>query len=747
VQVWLDKQLAVGWQVFKKDPPVLSAALVVKAAYRLAPGQMEFVSEDDFTVTGDLYREEDPAKSLHYASDLALFKPRADVLLVGAARAPGGFPVHSLAVRLRVGDLCKTIEVIGNRKWEKRFFGARTSTPEPFVTMPLGYENAFGGAGYRYNPVGKGKGGADLPNLEDPRHRIGGPWDTPEPAGFGPLAADWGQRAGRLGTYDKKWFKTRWPWLPEDFDWGHFNAAPRDQQVEGYLRGDEVLELDNLHPSVPELRSRLPGRRARWFLLERLAEGGTSFREVPLHLDTLWIDVDSEKLVLVWRGLTNARSMGLKEIDQMLVITEPLEEPVKPLAFYQEELERRRTADDREFAALEEEANRQLAEAEAKLPPFDAEAEAQAAQAQAQANPSAPAPALDLAEVCAYLRETLANLEQQGASPEDPRVREVQAKLAQVKQLQTELADETPETRESVQARAVPGASFAEKNLSGLDLSGLDLSGVDFTEANLGQANLSGARLAGANLKGALMAGADLTGADLEGAVLDDAYLGEARLAKARMMGVSLNGTVLSGVDFEGMDFSGCQGKQTDFSGAKLARARFQGTRFPGADFSECHLEGADFSGAELPHATFDSVVASQINMAEADLSGFESNLASDFTGACFRGVKGAGSVWQEARLDGADFTGALLDRAIFAEASLQRVCCDGAMLASANFADSILCEAVLTGCNLLRASFDRADLTQADLRGSNLFEAGFWEAITEKTNFRGANLKSTLLG
>ena len=76
-------------------------------------------------------------------SDFAPFKPRCDVLLNGSAYAPDGQPAKRVEVGLRVGSMNKTFEVIGNRTWE-RSLGLITSTPpEPFVKMPISYDNRF----------------------------------------------------------------------------------------------------------------------------------------------------------------------------------------------------------------------------------------------------------------------------------------------------------------------------------------------------------------------------------------------------------------------------------------------------------------------------------------------------------------------------------------------------------------------------------------------------------------------------
>jgi hypothetical protein len=132
-----------------------------------------------------------------------------------------------------------------------------------------------------------------------------------------------------MGNYKGKYLEERWPWFPQDFDWGHYNAAPPDMQVEGYLRGDEDLLFENLHPENPQYRSKLPGLRARCFAsipADSGSEGGR-FHEVPLNLDTLWIDMDDEKLVLVWRGWMEVVSEDYEEVEHIFIMSESLEKP------------------------------------------------------------------------------------------------------------------------------------------------------------------------------------------------------------------------------------------------------------------------------------------------------------------------------------------------------------------------------------------------------------------------------------
>ena len=47
--------------------------------------------------------------------------------------------------------------------------------------------------------------------------------------GLGAVGRWWQPRLALAGTYDDSWKQTRWPGLPEDFDFGYWNCAPEDQ--------------------------------------------------------------------------------------------------------------------------------------------------------------------------------------------------------------------------------------------------------------------------------------------------------------------------------------------------------------------------------------------------------------------------------------------------------------------------------------------------------------------------------------
>jgi hypothetical protein len=127
-----------------------------------------------------------------------------------------------------------------------------------------------------------------------------------------------------LGNYGGDYMEKRWPWFAEDFDWAYFNAATEDMQYSGYLNGDETLFMENLHPSISEYRSQLPGVTPRCFLQEH--EGGEDFREVEMNLDTLYVDMDSETLSLVWRGVAEIKSHDFRELSHVYLASESLDE-------------------------------------------------------------------------------------------------------------------------------------------------------------------------------------------------------------------------------------------------------------------------------------------------------------------------------------------------------------------------------------------------------------------------------------
>ena len=371
---------------------------IVKATFALGASGVSraITKEQHLPLAGADKHTGDPAvTAVRYESDFVPFKPRADALCVGKAYAPRGIPLPECTIGFGVGSRFKTIRVIGNRRWVPALGGLthRMTDPEPFKSLPVSFDYAFGGKdagkpdGFRAfapNPVGKGYsesgGGLNnlaLPNLEDPGEAIKSWRSRPKPMSFGPVGRTWEPRISRVGTYDRRWLKERAPKPPEDFDPLFYNCAPADQQIKGYLRGDEEVRVQNMHPEHSDFRFRLPGILVRAFL-DKNVGASSQFQEIVMNLDTLWVDMEALQFVLVWRGRFSAA--GLQGNEPVLVVEERLDSAPLSLESYRPELLR--------YLAEEQEPERVVAEAEAELTKMEEQRAAElAALAQAAETP------------------------------------------------------------------------------------------------------------------------------------------------------------------------------------------------------------------------------------------------------------------------------------------------------------------------------------------------------------------------
>jgi hypothetical protein len=251
-----------------------------------------------------------PATSgLALDTDLVPSKKRVDVVLAGAIKVP--VPVEEVDVTLEVGTrIRKVVRVIGDRSWLPGLVSALSpSAPKPWTAMPIAWDRSFGGSDLsdsahveRRNPVGRGMQrkaaaaqGLPLPNFEDPRRLVRSWSDRVVPVGFGPVAPHWEPRVKRAGTFDAFWEAQRKPALPADFDPWFFNSAPDDQQLDGYLPGEEV-RLDYMTERVHE-RFRLPELRVPAYF----AVGGR-VDERPLVPDTVIIEPAARRISVVARA-------------------------------------------------------------------------------------------------------------------------------------------------------------------------------------------------------------------------------------------------------------------------------------------------------------------------------------------------------------------------------------------------------------------------------------------------------------
>lgn len=680
--------------------------------------------------------------------DLGFPKLHGEFLVYGSAFSPK--PVRGLEVQVHVGDLTKTLSVIGNRVWKLHASGE----PEPFTSMPIHYGNAFGGPDYAKNPLGKGAipdkaGIRPVPNVQDPRHLVLSPDDTPAPAGFTAYPLTWPQRLRHLGKVGDQWLLEDWPHLPADTNGELFSAAPDDQRLRGFFTGSEKIEIRNMHPEKSVISSVLPSLRARVFVNQQSGNKDT-FREVPCRAETLWLFPDREVGIILYRGTVATADEEYEDILQLYAQWESLSDPPQPVETYE-----RRFREELAPPAPQETA----------VPP-EAKPAPEPAAAPVQVPPPAPEmppeTAALLKEVQDFENKTMDVLKKSGIDPETA-----------LKQI--------PPAKE--------GAAAASLEDLGIALAALEMQLADFmkkfniTEAEVAKMTdpkpqapapsademIAALRKAGIN-KPEIEAQFKETEKMLKEttAAIDNLKKEPAAVAAPpepppetppppppagvvptieEVMAKYEKGEPLGGLDLTGLDFSGRQMPGADFSDTVLAGASFRQAKLPNAVFREAVLKDADFSEADLTGSSLEKADASGGRFAKAKLEG--ANLAgADFTGADFTeavmsGVGAVGTTFENAVMEGilahkmsapgTLFTGANLADADFAFADLRDADFSGALLS-----DCILGGAMAAGLRLSGATGERCRFGGCCLSGSRADET----TVLNDSRFFGVDLR-----
>lgn len=299
--------------------------ILVKATYEIVDPHTIKLAENQLPINlAGRYTGEPGTSSLLYPSECCIEKCSTDIYMHGHAQTPDQKPHTVLDVSLRVGEVSKLVRVFGNRVWQFKTYteggvertDCHISEPQPFTTMPLIYENAFGGQDNtpeddknhvfdERNFVGKGiitehSQHADfvqLPNLEDPSALIQSYTDQPAPAGFGPIPGEWLPRRQYAGTYDEQWEKERKPLLPTDFDPKFFNAAHPDLIAPNFLLGNEEVDIFNAS-SLGRLKFNLPAE-IPGISVQMVHEKP---KLINTLLDSIMINTDNHTVELLWRA-------------------------------------------------------------------------------------------------------------------------------------------------------------------------------------------------------------------------------------------------------------------------------------------------------------------------------------------------------------------------------------------------------------------------------------------------------------
>jgi hypothetical protein len=320
-------------------------SVLVKRSYRIVANGMCARAEADREIFGgDVHWDHPMNSSVRYETDFWPFKVATDVVLNGTAYTPRGSASASCSVSLQVEDVRKSVVVIGDRV--AKYAGGATpivTDPEPFTTMPIQYELAYGGTDvfsdvktvypYPRNPLGRGFAVANtretldnlaLPNVEDPATPLTagtlcigdyGKWEEcPLPAGFGWLPKVWRPRALLAGVLprdravEQELRQAYAQLIPEgdqrdaylkhgfrDMDFRFFNGASTGLALP-FLHGGEAVVTENLTPEG-RLSFRLPDDVPHIGL-----DIGEGVQEPEAVLHTVQIDMDEARVDMGWRG-------------------------------------------------------------------------------------------------------------------------------------------------------------------------------------------------------------------------------------------------------------------------------------------------------------------------------------------------------------------------------------------------------------------------------------------------------------
>lgn len=786
MEVVKDSPLSIAWVTFPVRPPAQTLVIAVKATFDLADIGPCALSEVQQLVTGDAFWDDDVEKAVRWDSDLAIAKPQGEWWLTGIWRPLPTRAITHAVIDVSVAGHKKRLAVIGDRWWNKGLLGGHTP-PLPLTAVPLSLDRAFGGPGHKDNPWGRGlapdpddaEGRVRLPNLEDVTNPIGSAGDRPRVATLFPIPRTHASRMALTGSYGPEYMATRWPYYPADFQWSHFQAAPPDQRIQGFFRGDERIEADGLHPDHPKIRCALPGIAPRVFLHPTGGAPEQPLTQVPMVLDTIVIDATEAKVLAVWRGHLEGVRETLEDVSHVFLVHEPLER-VGTVGEYRAWFDRKLAERDAEDAAFEPEP---LPEEPTRVTaPGTPEELAREAGKDAPPELVAEEPPDPLAERRRMLLEEgvppdlVEQLAPSGppAPPPDPAIaaKELEDAIAMARQLgdpnlvailesareplpEDDSATEPPPPeeppppptpREAVERALAAGESLAGAVLVEVDLSGLDFSGRDLSGAVLVRCDLRGCRFVRAQLAGAV-----LDESVLDRAVFDQASLAGAQLDRVRGEDVSFRGALLEDAHGERAflpraDLRHAHAARLSIPNAHLPDALFDGAILDAAELSGCELTRARFVDASLIDAWLDGGVVAHAALFEGANLWLLRAYGSDFSDAGFKWTRSDEARFGGSRLDRANFSFADLAKADFAGASCVQAIFLAVQGPGVVFDRAVLVGAQLGRANLLEASFMEANLHHADLRAANLYRAELYRARTEDALFELANLESTKL-
>lgn len=334
---------ALNFEQVDSEGNIYGIAIVKRSLFFFGDRPIDMAVSEDICLA-DEYHGNPNSSSIARPSDISPMKPFGDFIIIGNAYS--STERTSWEASLKFGDFIdKKIKIYGERYWkpiwEKKstlaliwddrerevFKGWKLSEPKPTNSVPLVYENAWGGAHpnpdddlgvYAYNPIGCGWLNDEhtdktqkykAPQIEDINNPIHDPFEEYKTQGFAPISPMWKQRAQYAGSYDEEWEKNQSPFLPMDFDDRFWQIAPEDQQFNkeqayghsAYIQG--INEKGIIDFKIPETRLALIS-----------IDHENKRLEIPMHPDTIIYDNHTKRVHILYKTRFDIDNLKLCEI-------------------------------------------------------------------------------------------------------------------------------------------------------------------------------------------------------------------------------------------------------------------------------------------------------------------------------------------------------------------------------------------------------------------------------------------------
>lgn len=650
-----------------------------------------------------------------------------------------------MTVSVSLGKVKKTLKVIGDRQWDGGFFSS-ASSPKKFIEMPLIYQHAYGAFDYDHNPLGKGvikkkyknkdRDCYFLPNIYLDNESTKADKNSHAVAGFGPLDISWPQRVCYQGSYDQQWLTDDHPGFPKDTNPKLFNAAPLEQQINGFFQPDTDYSIKGMNAESPVIEGQLPNINVRAFICQHV-DDEQKFKEIKTAIDTVWFFPELQLGVAIYRGVAQVNDSDGLDVKKLMLACEGASDTPRTFEYYQHVLALRTDPEtalahvfnESQLMPVKTKVQQQHYEeihAEAKRlhqQKVDDITQLHVAKIQAQ-NTNTKIPlqektTLDIAEPGPIPQELLDSgdidlspyIEFANAVAEKANA-DMEKKLTEIKEQQIEYAEQQKKQCESLASMKARvnnivyvmatdlAESIAYQRPEWLSYLPAENPLTSIQHKKVQQAE----KVAASSVRQARQSEPSVT---VLSQSLPDNGAQEMRAWIIELMdsSISLAGRDLAGADLSGLDFSGLDLRDVMLEQADLTSCNFTG----------CRLDGAVFTSAILDFATFTNSSMTKANLAL---------------------VQGKETRFNHSNLSHANVTEALLDHCDFSDAILDYI-----LAVSVNMQFSLLHR-----IQCVKGNFVEAKLAHSDWQQANLKNCIFLQPELQFINWQGVKIERCIM-